>query len=445
MTDEQLRLLWEPTFSAYERVRLFYNVPKVLYLANVVVQLVVTFAFTALQQLNQLSPQYEGDPIVNTTLALEIFILIYFVSCLFREFLQMRVSSTFIEYITDIWNCFDVGSILFYVTGLYVRRVYQETGNANGFPDTVKGGEDALFKHTMQPLVLGDYWTGITWWKFCYGCSLFFLWLRFLRILSIFRSLGILVLVIFKMLRDMPGFLVVFCIFTFSFSSLLYGAGNPDGVIDKCHLVSGDPEMADYSVANCLSFWWFLRTLLQGFGELYLEEMTNVVAVMVAIAAFVILNVVLMNLLIAMMSGTYEDVNNQANRQIMLDRYDIIKEHSRWAPATPPFFNLVLIPDELITFTLRYDALSKKYQASSFWGLLDIYLVYTHTHLHMHTYTCTYTHARSLLQARPLSLFLRRSLSLALFSLARALSRSLSFSFSFSLSPCSLTHVPLSL
>eukprot|EP00277_Geminigera_cryophila_P025362 CAMPEP_0179466252 /NCGR_PEP_ID=MMETSP0799-20121207/47604_1 /TAXON_ID=46947 /ORGANISM="Geminigera cryophila, Strain CCMP2564" /LENGTH=142 /DNA_ID=CAMNT_0021270921 /DNA_START=23 /DNA_END=448 /DNA_ORIENTATION=+ len=74
------------------------------------------------------------------------------------------------------------------------------------------------------------------------------------------------------------------------------------------------------------------------------------------------------------MSGTYEDVNNQANRQIMLDRYDIIKEHSRWALATPPFFNLVLIPYELITFTLRYDALSKKYQASSFWGLLDIYL-----------------------------------------------------------------------
>jgi len=374
MTDEQLRQLWEPTFNSWERVRIFFGVPKVLYLANVVVQLIVTFAFAILQQQNQIAPENQGDPITSTTFDLEMFILVYFLSTLLREFLRMKISSTFFEYMADIWNIFDVGSMLFYFSGLILRRVYLETGSVDGFHDSDFSGEDALFTHSLKPLEPGNSLTGITWWKLCYGCSLFFFWLRFLRILSIVRSLGILVLVVVKMLGDMPGFIVVFTIISLAFSSLLFGFGNPRGIIDKCHLIAGDPEAADYSEASCLPSWWFVRTLLIGFGDLYLDEMTNVPAVFGAIVAFVVLNVVLMNLLIAIMSGTYEDVNIKANRQIMLDQYEIIKEHSRWALATPPFVNLVVIPYELMTFTLHYRQLSKKFQTASFWDLLDIYL-----------------------------------------------------------------------
>ena len=69
----------------------------------------------------------------------------------------------------------------------------------------------------------------------------------------------------------------------------------------------------------------FQSTYLQGFGELFLEEMTNIVSFIILIVTFVILNVVLLNLLIAIMSGTYEEVSNNAKRQLMIEQYYMIK------------------------------------------------------------------------------------------------------------------------
>jgi DMSO/TMAO reductase YedYZ heme-binding membrane subunit len=63
-------------------------------------------------------------------------------------------------------------------------------------------------------------------------------------------------------------------------------------------------EPGDYVFAACTPMWFFWRTLLQGFGELFLEEMTNYISFIVLIFTFIVLNVVLLNLLIAIMSGT---------------------------------------------------------------------------------------------------------------------------------------------
>ena len=47
-----------------------------------------------------------------------------------------------------------------------------------------------------------EEFAGITWWKFFYGLSLCALVFRSLRILSVFRSLGLLVIVTQRMMRD---------------------------------------------------------------------------------------------------------------------------------------------------------------------------------------------------------------------------------------------------
>lgn len=155
-------------------------------------------------------------------------------------------------------------------------------------------------------------------------------------------SLGLLVIVTQRMMRDVLKFAVVFMIFVFGFAILLFGSGNPTGILDKCNIEYNDPssrrksrasteagEPADYVFAACTPAWFFMRTLLQGFGELFLEEMINLPSFIILILTFVILNVVLLNLLIAIMSGTYEEVSNNAKRQLMIEQYYMIKEHCR--------------------------------------------------------------------------------------------------------------------
>jgi len=72
------------------------------------------------------------------------------------------------------------------------------------------------------------------------------------------------------------------------------------------------------------------------------------------------------------MSGTYEIINEQAMRQLMLDCHSLIKEHSRWAIAMLPFLNLIIIPFEILKFVWHYRKRRRKYVAGKFWHLFDM-------------------------------------------------------------------------
>jgi len=70
---------------------------------------------------------------------------------------------------------------------------------------TGSNGRDAEFGHTM------------------YSLSLFFMWLRVLRLVSVNKDLGPLVVVIGRMGRDMCVFGVIWMVLLLAFSSALYG------------------------------------------------------------------------------------------------------------------------------------------------------------------------------------------------------------------------------
>ena len=76
-----------------------------------------------------------------------------------------------------------------------------------------------------------------------------------------------------------------------------------------------------------------LRPLFQSFGEFFLEEMPNPYSIVVLLLNFVILNIVLMNLLIAMMASTYSKVSKQANRELIGFIHELTEEHTRRAIA----------------------------------------------------------------------------------------------------------------
>merc|ERR1719183_2083029 len=115
------------------------------------------------------------------------------------------------------------------------------------------------------------------------------------------------------MLQDVLRFMVIYILFLFAFSFLMIGAGTPDAVVDSCGpMTEGGKSRRDegrgltseerYEFMSCWRSYWFFRTVFQAFGEFYMDEMTNSWAVVFVIMVFLLLNVVLMNLLIAMMA-----------------------------------------------------------------------------------------------------------------------------------------------
>jgi hypothetical protein len=113
----------------------------------------------------------EVDALEAETLGYEIFIFVYFVSCILREYLQMMISSTFLEYIQDFWNLVDVCSIIFFLSGLVLRRLLLETANTQGFPDHDFSEETVVIGNKLETIQFGDGLAGITGWKLCYGLS----------------------------------------------------------------------------------------------------------------------------------------------------------------------------------------------------------------------------------------------------------------------------------
>jgi len=403
--DEEFSLLWSYTFTSWERCCLFWWSPMVLFLANALIQVFFTVVFTIFLacyedslDVSFLGPR-EWFPII------EVGILVYFATSLVREVFQATVFATLHEYLMDRWNLIDLVTITSFLVGFGLHRgIDHEDHEVVGQP------------HVSTPVLA---------WKALYGVSLGLLWVRLLRLLAIFETLGLFVLMFWRMLEDVLVWIVLYLVFVFCFSSILMGAGDTKGLLDKCNIEGSSRrqgqtfmeagEPGDYLYMSCNQNFvhTFLRTWFQGWGELFLDEMTNNESVLVLIVAFLILNVVLLNLLIARLSGTYEEVSNEAGFQRVQDVHKIYAEHSRGVLAIPPPFNIVFILAELLRFTYFYWDMCDMYKGCNLRTLLDIYLsrksnddsthcievpqdrreaVRYYIRIHKHTHTHAHTH-----------------------------------------------------
>ena len=263
MTRQQLNELWKPTFGRWEKWSLFWHAPKVLNFVNIILQVVVILLFCVVHfVLNQEPPDrqelfgYALPSDINKDV--EMFLGLYFVSSLMREVLQSQIADTFAEYIYDFWNIMDLVSVFSFWAGYMLRYVLLETGTGDGFPNHNHGtGRYDLYGNhsaampeevvkvvephstVLMPMEPGKNWSaGMTNWKFLYGVSLWAFIIRFCSSLSINEDYGLLVVIMTKMLKkDITTFLVVFCIVTSSFAVLMFGAGDPHGISDKCNMV----------------------------------------------------------------------------------------------------------------------------------------------------------------------------------------------------------------
>jgi hypothetical protein len=361
--------------------RLVSRVPRVLYYSNAVIQILITVLFMYQHlYLNypDVRPAEQGFDSEN----IENIILLYCISCLLREAIEFLIAGfSFLAILTSFWTVVDILQLVFFLYGMALRN------NEPGFPKWEKSNA-----HDPEGSILGiqyaHHFSGVTWWKFHYGISLFFLCLKLLRILTtVNHDLCLLVIVFHKMLNDILYWGCVYLTISLAFGVFLVSCGDLRGVQDNCYVTGVNLTMVkpegdvlpsapaeSYLYHECLPVWWLLRSVWAGFGQIALEEMTNTLAIFVSLIAFVILNVVLVNLLIALMSGTYQRIRDQSRGQSMIEQYSRIKEFSRTCLGAPPFFNFIVISWDLVKFARIYPSLKERFVGCSVTKLLDIYI-----------------------------------------------------------------------
>lgn len=395
LSPSQLNELWAHTFTFRERFHLFWKSPYVLYLTNTLLSWVITLMFSYHFVYN--APMRESEVVSEPLHVVESIMIAYHVCVVIRELLQMSLETDslgdFWDYLVDPRNLFDWVAMVCFVGGLFSKHSTKAELNApltemdpwldghifacgkgSNATDCADGeGSDAPFTTEFHRAEL------------LFGFSIFFMYLKLLYTFSLNKNLSILVRIFTSMLLDVSRFMFIYMLFLFAFAFLMIGAGTPDAVVDSCGPMTeggsgrrvngmGLTSEERYEFMSCWRSYWFFRTVFQAFGEFYMDEMTNTWAVIFVIMVFLLLNVVLMNLLIAMMASTYEKVQEQANLNKELDYYHIILAGSRYAASLPPPLNVIGLLFQCYKFKRQSKEISYYWPRTSLRRRFDLFL-----------------------------------------------------------------------
>jgi len=304
----------------------------------------------------------EKEPKWNSSLPvfpLEIVVAFWFASRMFSEVLQL-ICSDFTEYFLDFWNILDFSSIVFYFAAFFMRFFCSDN------EDQCVGQYLWSFSVPIDRL-----------WAFYYSISVFLLWFRLLRVLSTSSSLGPLINVIIRMGQDILQFGLVWMLLIMGFSVLLRGSTVSEyQQICLEHLEDPEVDLGDIPLAACWRGWWVIRTFVQAFGgEIWLDEMQTDAALFSVMILFVVMNLLMLNLLIAIMSASYEVVAADAEKKYLMSLHSVVVEYSRRSVAAPVPTNVVMTLVELFGFFFLFrKEVSRVWPEYGWRQQLDLYL-----------------------------------------------------------------------
>jgi hypothetical protein len=78
---------------------------------------------------------------------------------------------------------------------------------------------------------------------------------------------------------------------------------------------------------RCWSSWWLVRTYFQAFGQPFFEDLSTDEANLITILMWPVMNLVLVNLLIAIMNDTFVDVKDHSKLEWMIEMHNLAKEY----------------------------------------------------------------------------------------------------------------------
>jgi hypothetical protein len=389
-SPKELEELWSKTFTILQRLKLFWSAPIVIFLFNALWSIAATLVFYIWFYTERIGPSRfiaqtdaDGATSHSWSLGVENTMVCYFYLNILREGLQCTGEMFDAKswriglwiYLFDFWNMFDILSIVTFAIGHALRDQYKgreiygillENATEVGFPPhffSVSGTE-----------------TSYEAWALFYSLSIFCLCFRVLRVLYVSSSMGLIISIFKAMMSDVWQFMVIYFIVVLGFSVIFLGISDPTSLLNDC---SHDPAPDDVlTVATreqqlymkCIAVNFFFRTLFQSFGEFFLNDMGNLTSLIFFILLFIITNVLLMNLLVALMTSTYEEVAARASRQRLIDRYALIEEHRR-AYTYPVPFNVFIIIWHIIDFIYSgRKHVQKLHPDCGDWKLWDIFI-----------------------------------------------------------------------
>jgi hypothetical protein len=203
-----------------------------------------------------------------------------------------------------------------------------------------------------------------------YAGALFFMWLRVLRLMSVNKNLGPLVIVMGRMGRDMCVFAAIWGVLLVAFSTALAGA-NDTGLTSPVDLLCADSSdevdaarlAGGFMRIRCWSSWWIVRTYYQAFGQPFFEDLTTDGSNMLAMLMWPIMNLMLVNLLIAIMNDTYADVKHHSKLEWMVEMLHLAKEY-----RSASRLNVMMLFYDIVMFMIRKKEIDARLANLSLYG-----------------------------------------------------------------------------
>ncbi|PAA69120.1 hypothetical protein BOX15_Mlig025325g1 [Macrostomum lignano] len=269
--------------------------------------------------------------------AIHLLLLVWVVSLGLEEIRQAALSGTsFRSYVSDMWNIMDIMAVLLFLIGscFFIMRSMDSVVQQL----FVTGTDVAALKSAKETLIRLS--------RICLCIALFIFYIRILQVFSIHVSLGPKVVMIQNMIvKDLLPFLVIFLLFILAYaimwSSILF-------------------PKSSLSIAESMSeLMAIMKTsYFQVFGELKVDMMSGDVTTLteqcktssvgcpdiwgkwlapILLGVHIVLtNVLLLNLLIATFSHTYEEIQSSSTQHWTLQRYMIMREYTERSPIAPP-------------------------------------------------------------------------------------------------------------
>ncbi|XP_069953350.1 transient receptor potential protein-like [Cherax quadricarinatus] len=284
----------------------------------------------------------------------ELAIIMYIFSLIWSE-IKSLWSDGLLEYVKDLWNIIDYITNMFFMTWLLMRAT-------------------SIF------LVQKDLWNGI--WPYypreawdpydpllisegCFGAAMIFSFLKLVHIFSVNPHLGPLQISLGRMIFDILKFFFLYTLVLFAFgcgmNQLMWYYAELE--MKKCyHLPDGQPDREKESQA---CFIWRRWTNLfetsqslfwASFGLVDLDsfELTGVGSftrfwAMLMFGSYSVINViVLLNLLIAMMSNSYNIISERSDMEWKFARTKLWLSYFEDGATVPPPFNVIPSPKSFI-------------------------------------------------------------------------------------------------
>ena len=236
-------------------------------------------------------------------------------------------------------------------------------------PENASFGHDSSAQSAHEPLVHpgfsagaaaaagkeGEIWFGGDGLEnLFYSLSLFFMWTSSYSIMSIHKDLGPLVIIIRRMAFDMLNFAVVWMVLLMAFSCLLQGAdllhppSAPTSTNSTNTFKEEGGEGARGHYMGDWSSWWIWRTYYQAMGQPFFDEMPSGYSNAATIFMWPIMNVMMVNLLVAMMSDTYAQVKNHSRLEWMIEMLHTARRY-----RSPSRLNVVLLLRDMCNFLVQ--------------------------------------------------------------------------------------------